>query len=150
MGRRPMETRLKARANRAKSGSVNFSRRLSRRTTIKKYRSERKGRRSFDTAIEYGTVAMIATEKTRTAKSAVRACLLRPERSSRGPADPTFGEGMMTSIPQRARRRHAYIVFVDEAGFMLAPVVRRTWAPRGCTPVTRTSEPHGRISVIGA
>ena len=52
---------------------MNFSRRLSRRTTIKKYRSERKGRRSFDTAIEYGTVAMIATEKTRTAKSAVRA-----------------------------------------------------------------------------
>jgi len=31
-----MSTRLKARANRAKSGSVNFSRRLSRRTTIKK------------------------------------------------------------------------------------------------------------------
>ena len=61
-----METPLKARANRAKSGPVNFSRRLSRRTTIKKYRSERKGRRSFDTAIEYGTVAMMATDKTRT------------------------------------------------------------------------------------
>jgi hypothetical protein len=42
-------------------------------TAIKKYRSERKGRRSFDTAIEYGTVAMMATEKTRTAKPAVRA-----------------------------------------------------------------------------
>jgi hypothetical protein len=36
-------------------------------------RSERKGRRSFDTAIEYGRVAIVATEKTRTAKSAVRA-----------------------------------------------------------------------------
>jgi hypothetical protein len=46
--------------------SVNFSRRLSRRTTMKKYRSKRKGRRSFDTAIEYGTVAITATEKTRT------------------------------------------------------------------------------------
>ena len=34
---------------------------------------EKKGRRSFDTAIEYGTVAIRATEKTRTAKSAVRA-----------------------------------------------------------------------------
>jgi transposase len=55
-----------------------------------------------------------------------------------------------TSILQRTRRRHAYIVFVDEAGFMLAPVVRRTWAPRGCTPVIKISEPHGRISVIGA
>jgi len=33
---------------------------------------------------------------------------------------------------------------------MLAPIVRRTWAPRGCTPVIRVSEPHGRISAIGA
>ena len=39
----------------------------------KKYRSERKGRRSFDTAIEYGTATMMAMEMTRTAKSAVRA-----------------------------------------------------------------------------
>jgi transposase len=43
-----------------------------------------------------------------------------------------------------------YIVFVDEAGFMLAPLVRRTWAPRGQTPVITVAEPHGRISVIGA
>jgi hypothetical protein len=37
---------------------VNFSLRLSRRTTIKNYRSERKERRSFDTAIGYDTAAM--------------------------------------------------------------------------------------------
>jgi transposase len=55
-----------------------------------------------------------------------------------------------TSIPDRARKRHAYIVFVDEAGFMLEPLLRRTWAPRGCTPIVKISEPHGRISVIGA
>jgi transposase len=55
-----------------------------------------------------------------------------------------------TSIPQRAHKRHAYIVFVDEAGFMLSPLRRRTWAPRGQTPVVKVSEPHGRISVIGA
>jgi hypothetical protein len=40
-------------------------------------KSERKGPRSFDTAIEYGTVAMVAREKTRTAKAAVRATRLR-------------------------------------------------------------------------
>ena len=74
-----MSSRLKARANRAKSGWVNFSRRLSRRTTIKKYRSERKGRRSFGTAIEDGTVAIIATEKTRTATTAVRATCCWPD-----------------------------------------------------------------------
>jgi len=43
---------------------------------MKKYRSERKGRRSFDTAIEYGTMAIVAKEKTRTAKAAVRATSL--------------------------------------------------------------------------
>jgi hypothetical protein len=56
---------------------VSFSRRLSRRTTIKK--AERKGRRSFDTARGYGTVGIIATEKTRTAKSAVRATCSRSQ-----------------------------------------------------------------------
>ena len=44
----------------------------------------------------------------------------------------------------------SFIVFVDEAGFMLAPVVRRTWAPRGRTPILKVSDPHGKISVIGA
>jgi hypothetical protein len=40
---------------------------------MKKYRSERKGRRRFDNAIEYGTVALAAAEMTRIAKPAVRA-----------------------------------------------------------------------------
>jgi transposase len=44
----------------------------------------------------------------------------------------------------------SYIVFVDEAGFMLDPLVRKTWAPRGKTPVIRVTTPHERISAIGA
>ena len=36
-------------------------------------KSGRKGRRSIDTAIDYGTVAMVARENTRTAKAAVHA-----------------------------------------------------------------------------
>jgi transposase len=61
------------------------------------------------------------------------------------------GELMSTSVSQRARKRSSYIVFVDEAGFMLAPLRRRTWAPRGQTPVIKLSDhPHGRISVIAA
>jgi hypothetical protein len=39
----------------------------------KKYRSERKGRRSFDTALEYDTARMMVSEKTRTTKPVVRA-----------------------------------------------------------------------------
>lgn len=53
-------------------------------------------------------------------------------------------------IPKSAAERGAHIVFVDEAGFMLEPVVRRTLAPRGKTPRLRIADPHGRISVIGA
>ena len=44
-----------------------------------------------------------------------------------------------------------YIVFIDEAGFMLEPLVRKTWSPRGHTPILKVSENrHDRISVIGA
>jgi len=44
-----------------------------------------------------------------------------------------------------------YIVFIDEAGFMLEPLVRTTWARRGHTPVLKVSENrHDRISAIGA
>jgi transposase len=43
-----------------------------------------------------------------------------------------------------------YIVFVDEAGFMLEPIIRRTWAPKGKTPILKINRPHDRISVIGA
>jgi transposase len=46
--------------------------------------------------------------------------------------------------------RGAYLVFVDESGFMLSPNIRRTFAPRGQTPVMKASNPHGRISAIGA
>jgi len=46
--------------------------------------------------------------------------------------------------------RGSYIVFVDEAGFMLTPLVRRTWAPRGCTPVLKVADTHERISAIAA
>jgi transposase len=46
--------------------------------------------------------------------------------------------------------RKAHLVFIDECGFMLAPLLRRTWAPRGHTPVIKIAEPHGRISTIGA
>jgi transposase len=57
---------------------------------------------------------------------------------------------MATTIPERADRRNAYFVFVDETGFMLAPTLRRSWAPRGQTPVIHVSAPHERISGIGA
>jgi len=49
-----------------------------------------------------------------------------------------------------ARQRGRSIVFLDETGFMLQPVVRRTWAPRGCTPVLASWDRHDRLSVSSA
>src|SRR5262249_1486039 len=53
-------------------------------------------------------------------------------------------------IVERAKRRGAHLAFLDESGFMLAPTIRRTYAPRGHPPVCKVADPHGRISVIGA
>ena len=52
----------------------------------------------------------------------------------------------MSTLPSR----QGYLTFIDECGFMLSPLVRRTWAPRGITPTIAVTEPHGRISAIAA
>jgi transposase len=45
----------------------------------------------------------------------------------------------------------AYLVFIDESGFLLSPLVRRTWAPRGKTPFLYHRTPHQqKVSVIAA
>jgi transposase len=49
---------------------------------------------------------------------------------------------------KNATRLGAHLVFVDESGFLLIPSVRRTWAPRGQTPVLRCWQRHDRISAI--
>lgn len=42
------------------------------------------------------------------------------------------------------------MVFIDETGFLLHPLVRRTWAPRGRTPILRQrTRHHRRVSAIG-
>jgi len=53
-------------------------------------------------------------------------------------------------IKQQTKERGAHLVFVDESGFMMMPTIRRTFAPRGTTPVNKVFDPHGRISVSGA
>jgi len=42
------------------------------------------------------------------------------------------------------------VVFLDESGFLLQPVCRRTWAPRGQTPIQDVWQRHDRLSVLGA
>jgi transposase len=53
-------------------------------------------------------------------------------------------------IARQAQARGAHLVFMDESGFMLTPTVRRTWAPRGETPVLDGWDRRDRISAISS
>ena len=41
-------------------------------------------------------------------------------------------------------------MFLDESGFLLQPLNRRTWAPRGMRPVQYAWQRHDRLSVIAS
>ncbi len=56
----------------------------------------------------------------------------------------------MESHQKKAERLKAYLVFLDESGFLLVPTVRRTWAPRGQTPIVRHRYRREKISAISA
>ena len=52
---------------------------------------------------------------------------------------------------QKNGRGQVHFVFLDESGFSEGSVIRRTWAPRGQTPVLRTKmRSWKRMSAIGA
>lgn len=61
-----------------------------------------------------------------------------------------MAEAGLAASEKNARRLKATLVFLDESGFMLRPLTRRTWAPRGRTPVVRCWDRRDRLSVIGA
>jgi len=62
-----------------------------------------------------------------------------------------MGSSRMASDQKKARRLNATIAFADESGFLMAPLVRSTWAPRGKTPILRQrGRSHTKMSVIGA
>jgi transposase len=71
------------------------------------------------------------------------------ERARRG-GDRALGAGGVARDKKHARRKQAWIVFEDESGASLTPVVRRTWAPRGKTPVLRHPFNWKRISMAAA
>jgi len=61
------------------------------------------------------------------------------------------GQPALAHGKKNARRQHAWLVFEDESGVSQQPVVRRTWAPRGHTPIlTHTGGHWKRLSVAGA
>ena len=51
---------------------------------------------------------------------------------------------------KKARRQGAHIALIDESGVMMAPLVRRTWAPRGQTPELDQCGGRQKVSVAAA
>jgi len=55
----------------------------------------------------------------------------------------------VASGKKNAARLGAHLVFADESGFLLAPLVVKTWAPQGSTPLQRHRQGRrDKISVI--
>lgn len=51
---------------------------------------------------------------------------------------------------KKARKLNAVLVFVDESALQMSPVVKKTWSPKGETPVLKTkTRSHKKISAIG-
>jgi hypothetical protein len=55
----------------------------------------------------------------------------------------------VASGKKNAEELGAHLVFIDESGFLLIPPVRKTWAPKGCTPRILHHQKRDRLSVIG-
>jgi len=76
----------------------------------------------------------------------------KPERRARERDEERIARWRKQDWPRikKARRSGRSIVLIDESGFMLQPLVRRTWAPRGKTPLHHSWDRHDRLSVITA
>lgn len=61
-----------------------------------------------------------------------------------------MGENRLAPDKKNARRQGAHVVFIDESGFSLTPTLRRTWAPRGQTPVIDHVHDRRSVSAIAA
>jgi len=57
-------------------------------------------------------------------------------------------EAGLAANKKGAARSGNPVVFLDESGFMLQPVRRRTWAPSGRTPIQRAWDRYDRLSAV--
>ena len=77
----------------------------------------------------------------------------KPRRKARERNDKEAARWVGDEYPRIIRDaycRHAHLVFLDESGFFLTPTVRRTFAPRGKTPVLTTWDRRDKLSAISA
>ena len=75
----------------------------------------------------------------------------KPRRRARERDEDEIARWKAETFPRIVREtfdRGAHLVFLDEAGFQLTPCLRRTWAPRGETPVLDAWDRRDRLSAI--
>ena len=75
----------------------------------------------------------------------------KPKRKARERDEDDIAHWRRVKFPRIAREafaRGAHLVFLDEAGFQLTPCLRRTWAPRGQTPILEAWDRRDKISAI--
>jgi DDE superfamily endonuclease len=56
---------------------------------------------------------------------------------------------VLPRVVEAAEKREAHLVFLDESGFQMTPVVRRAYAPVGETPALEAYYRKGKVSAIG-
>lgn len=62
-----------------------------------------------------------------------------------------MGQNDLAQGKKNASRAGASLIFLDESGFLLAPLVRRTWAPQGQTPILRQrTNTYRKLSAIAS
>lgn len=77
----------------------------------------------------------------------------KPYRKGRERNENALRTWQSEKFPRVAREvseRGSHLVFLDESGFFLTPTVRRTWAPRGQTPILHAGDRRDRISAISS
>jgi transposase len=77
----------------------------------------------------------------------------KPRRRARERDEAAILHWQSETFPRLARQAqadNAHLVFLDESGYFLTPTLRRTWAPRGRTPVLDAWDRRDRISAISA
>jgi transposase len=80
-----------------------------------------------------------------------------PQKPQRVPRErvPTKIEAWLATdwprIKKKARRQDASLVLIDESGLLMAPLVRRTWSPKGQTPKqVQKSGTREKVSIASA
>lgn len=71
-------------------------------------------------------------------------------QTAQGSGDPTLAGRALARAEKKAEEEGRTIVFIDESGFYLLPVVVRTYALRGCMPILNEYLSYVHLSTIGA